>query len=222
MKLRVGHLRLILLPLCVATSMHLNGIERSNSGDEDHFRVSSSTFQNKGTLPLSMIFNIPSSANPNLNSCTVDGSPGGDQSPELSWAGVPEGTRSFVVILFDVTASFTHWGMYNISPKATGLPANAGVAGSAFGIQVSNDFGDLSYDGPCPPTTLTPLVHNYVLTVYALDTKLKELPSFGNFPPGSEALYHVLIEAGRDGHILDRASVSGFYSAAAPPGPPLE
>jgi hypothetical protein len=123
--------------------------------------------------------------------------------------------------MYDVTASFTHWGMYNVSPGTTELPANAGAAGSRFGTQVNNDFGvgDLSYDGPCPPASLTPQIHHYVFTVYALDTKLPTFPSFGQFLPGAEALYHGLISAGQGGHILDSASISGFYSAAAPPGP---
>ena len=52
--------------------------------DSDHFRVHSTTFQNGATFPLSMIFTIPSSpGGPNI--CTVDGTPGGNQSPELSW-----------------------------------------------------------------------------------------------------------------------------------------
>jgi len=55
--------------------------------------------------------------------------------------------------------------------------------------------------------------------VYALDIKLPTLPSFGDFLPGSQALYHALIAAARGGHILDSASITGFYSAAAPPGP---
>jgi len=219
MKVRPLHLTLMLLPLSLSASVPLNRAERGNPNDDDHFRLTSSTFQNKGTLPLSTIFNSPSSSNPTLNACTVDGRAGGDESPQLSWTGAPQGTRSFVVILYDRTASFTHWGMYDISPKTTSLPANAGVASSTFGTQVANDFGDLSYDGPCPPTTLTPLVHEYIFTVYALDERLPALPTFGNFTPGSEALYHALIEAGKHGHILDQASLTGFYSAAAPPGP---
>jgi Raf kinase inhibitor-like YbhB/YbcL family protein len=107
-----------------------------------------------------MILTIPSPTNPNLNGCTVDGSPGGDQSPELSWTGAPEQTRSFVVILYDESASFTHWAMYNIPARMRSLPANAGIAGSSSGLQMSNDFGDLSYDGPCPPITVVPLAHH--------------------------------------------------------------
>lgn len=221
MKPRLLYLAALLLPLGLSASLPLNTLRNLNPDREDDFRLTSSTFHSGGTLPLSMILNAPSPTNPNVNACTVEGSAGGDRSPELSWTGAPEGTRSFVVILFDVTASFTHWGMYNISSKTTSLPVNAGVAGGSFGAQVANDFGDLSYDGPCPPTTLTPLSHHYVFTLYALDTKVEALPTFGNFPPGSEALYHALIKAGKEGHILAEASDGGFYSAAAPPGPAL-
>ena len=164
------------------------------------FRVSSRTFSDGGTLPLIMVW----------NQCTAYPG-GGNQSPQLSWTNAPRGTGSFVVVAYDITASFTHWGMYNISSRSTGLPQNAGVVGSSYGVQISNDFGDLSYDGPCPPTQLNPVSHQYIFTVYALDTALPILPAFGDFSPGAEALYHALIAAGRGGHILDSASISGFF-----------
>lgn len=179
---------------------------------EHGFHLSSTTFQNGAEqLPLSMIY--PAAG------CTSNGSVGLDQSPELSWTNAPRDTRSFVVVMYDVTASFTHWGMYNISSKATGLLENTGVAGSTVGTQISNDFGDLSYDGPCPPP-VTPLAHDYVVTVYALDIELPTLPTFGVFSPGAQALYHALIAVGRDDHILATAHISGLYSAAVPPAGP--
>ena len=170
------------------------------------FEVTSTTFSSGGTLPLSMVYNAcPQYPN------------GGNMSPQLSWRGVPPHAVTYVVILYDPVASFTHWGMYNISSKTTPtpgeLPENAGVADSPYGTQIANDFGDLRYDGPCPPTQLMPVSHKYVVTVYALDEKLPTLPAMGSFPPGAEALYHALIEAGRDGHILGSASVSGFFPA---------
>lgn len=223
MKLRIGCLFTVLLTLVLLPGVRTSGAETSDSGWAHSFRVHSTTFANKTTLPLSTIATIPISSTNPANSCTLNGAPGGDQSPELSWTGVPEGTRSFVVVLYDVTASFTHWGMYNISGNATGLPENAGVANSTFGNQINNDFGfGEQYDGPCPPTGagVIPLVHRYVFTVYALDTKLPVLPAYGIFLPGAEALYHALLKAGREGHILASASITGFYSAAAPPGEP--
>ena len=209
MKFRIGTVALLssafLLAFCISSAV-------AAGPDTDHrFKVTSSTFQNGATLPLSMIY-----ANA---ACTYNGAVGADISPELSWKNAPKGTRSFVVVTYDVTASFTHWGMYNVSGDATGLPANAGVSGSSYGQQVSNDFGDLSYDGPCPPPApYTPLVHKYVFTVYALDVTLPAIPAYGDFQPGSEALYHALLKAAREDHILASASIVGLYSSAAPPG----
>lgn len=180
------------------------------------FRVSSTTFSNGTTLPLSMINNIPNSMG-TANSCTPNGAAGGDQSPELSWTHAKRGTKSFVVVVYDVTAAFTHWGMYNIPASATGLPENAGVAGSTYGDQIVNDFFSAAqYDGPCPPAGVSPDVHQYLFTVYDLDTTLT-LPWSPNFPAVAETLYQALIEAGRQRHILASASLIGLYSSTPPP-----
>lgn len=177
---------------------------------QDGFQLHSVAFPNDGTPPLSMILNNPTNG---VNSCTASGAAGGDQSPELYWTDAPLGTRSFVVVLYDTTAAFTHWGMYNISGSADGLPQNAGVAGSRFGLQVENDFAlGQEYDGPCPPAGVAPDIHNYVFTVYALSTTLT-LPSSTNFPANGETLYHALIAAGERGQILGQASLTGLYSS---------
>jgi Raf kinase inhibitor-like YbhB/YbcL family protein len=198
----------LLLTFCLAAVLSADATVAA--GPDHDFTVSSSTFKDGATLPLSAIYAD--------SGCTYNGAIGGDISPELSWKNAPRGTRTFVVVTYDVTASFTHWGMYNISGTAQGLPANAGVAGSSYGQQVANDFGDLSYDGPCPPMTLTPYVHQYVFTVYALDTALPTLPTYGDFSPGAEALYHALLKAGREDHILETASITAYYASTAPPG----
>jgi len=172
------------------------------------FQVVSATFKNDTTLPLSMVDNIVSGGS---NICSLGGSPGQDQSPQLSWTNAPRETRSFVVVAFDTTANFTHWGMYNIGADATGLAANAGVAGSTYGNQILNDFLDPNYDGPCPPSNLPPNVHHYVFTVYALGSEL-DLPSTTNFPANAETLFRALIHAAMRGDLLDSASITGFYS----------
>ena len=97
------------------------------------------------------------------------------------------GTRSYVVAMFDVTASFTHWGMYNISARTNGLPEGAGAAGSTYGAQVYNDFYLQGYDGPCPPVGVEPYSHQYVVTVYALDKEL-QLPQSAGFRPRGNPL----------------------------------
>lgn len=194
----------ILLTMCAAAALTMT------ASAQEPFHLNSNTFSNGSTLPLSTILNNPMNG---VNTCSPNGAAGGDESPQLSWSGAPRGTRSFVVVLYDVTASFTHWGMYNIAPNVTQLPQNAGVAGSSYGMQVENDFGlGQQYDGPCPPANVAPNTHKYVFTVYALATPLV-LGGSTNFPANGETLYHALIEAGEQGAILGKASLLGLYSS---------
>jgi Raf kinase inhibitor-like YbhB/YbcL family protein len=210
-KLQIGGCVLLLLLFSLSAPAQ-DGKSEGDNGDS-RFHLTSNTFENHGTLPISMINTITVNGS---NACSLDGSPGGDQSPELSWGHAKPGTRSLVVTVFDKTAAFTHWGMYNISPQATGLPENAGVAGSKFDDQIFNDFFVAAeYDGPCPPANVQPFAHRYVFTVYALDVVL-HLPSPANFPASAETLYQALIKAGQDGHILERSSIIGFYSTTPP------
>ena len=81
------------------------GVQTAPDWQHRHFEVSSATFKNNTTLPLSMIYNLIVKGS---NVCSLDGSPGGNESPELSWRNAPRNTRGFVVMAFDVTASFTH------------------------------------------------------------------------------------------------------------------
>jgi hypothetical protein len=180
---------------------------------QESFQLHSTTFSNDSTLPISMILNNQVNG---VNTCTASGAAGYDESPELFWTGAPRGTQFFAVVLYDVTASFTHWGMYNIKGNVTQLPENAGVAGSHYGLQIENDF-DLGqqYDEPCPPANVAPDTHKYVFTVYALSTKLS-LPASTNFPANAETLYQALIRVGQQGQILGEASLTGLYSSTPP------
>jgi Raf kinase inhibitor-like YbhB/YbcL family protein len=178
-------------------------------GQENAFRLFSTTFTNDSFLPISTINNNVVNG---VNGCSINGAPGGNESPELTWSGAPSVTRSYVVTAYDITAAFTHWGMYNIPPTTSTLPENAGVAGSGYGTQIVNDFFvGAEYDGPCPPANVAPFVHHYVFTVYALDVTL-QLPSSSNFPATGETLYQALIKAGENHHILASATLSGLYS----------
>jgi len=200
----------------VAASVLIAGLVGAASAQEsgwrdDGFHVKSETFENNATLPISMIDNYAVNG---VNACSANGSPGGDQSPQLSWTHARGNTRSFVVMGFDETASFTHWGMYNIAPESSSLPTNAGVSGSSYGAQIINDFGSVGYEGPCPPPNLKPVRHHYIFTVYALDIRL-ELPASADFAADAETLLHALVWAAARGHVLDSASIDGFYSTAS-------
>jgi len=196
--------------LVIGVAANLTNLARAQENQfSDAFQLTSSTFANNSTLPIETIHNIISN---NVNVCSIDGSVGQNESPALSWTNAPPGTRTFVVVDFDVTAAFTQWAMYNIPATTTQLPENAGVAGSPYGSQVMNDyFAAEQYDGPCPPTNDPPNNHRYVFTVYALDERLK-LPGSADFLPIGETLYQALIVAGRQGHILASATLTGFYS----------
>ncbi len=105
---------------------------------------------------------------------------GGNQSPQLSWSGAPEGTQSFAVTCFDPDAptgsGFWHWVVANIPANVTSLPTGAGdpAAGMmpAGALEVRTDFGKPGYGGPCPPQGAN--IHRYIFTVHAVS--LKELP----------------------------------------------
>lgn len=174
------------------------------------FQLHSRTLENGQTMPLSTVLNNPTNG---VNSCTANGEAGGDQSPDLYWTGAPFGTQSYAVVLYDVTAGFTHWGIYNVKGDLNGLPAGAGVAGSRYGTQIMNDFYlGAEYDGPCPPANVAPEAHEYVFTVYALSTKI-EVPSSTNFPANAEALFHALLHASQRGQLLAQSSLVGYFSS---------
>lgn len=108
----------------------------------------------------------------------VFGCTGGNVSPQVSWSGAPEGTKSFLVSMYDKDAptgsGWWHWVVANIPANVTELPQGAGNDASklpAGALQTPTDNGQAGYGGPCPPVGQT---HDYVITVKAL--KLDKLP----------------------------------------------
>lgn len=106
------------------------------------------------------------------------GCTGGNVSPQISWSGAPEGTKSFLVSIYDKEApsgsGWWHWVVANIPANVTELPPGAGTNATKLpsgALQTSTDFGSAGYGGPCPPVGQS---HDYVITVKAL--KIEKLP----------------------------------------------
>lgn len=108
------------------------------------------------------------------------GCTGKNLSPQLTWQGAPQGTKSYVVTMYDPDAptgsGWWHWVVANIPSDVTQLKEGAGSEGGAMpqgAISVRGDNGMPGYAGICPPKGQT---HNYVITVHALKVDKLELP----------------------------------------------
>lgn len=125
---------------------------------------------------------------------------GSNISPALFWSGAPAGTKSFALTVIDVSVKPSGWSHWIV----TGIPANVrkfdrGIVRLPKGATgVKSDFGDLSYDGPCPPTGSG--IHRYEFTIWALDTPAVTLR------PGAPAAE---IEAALGRSALAKAALSG-------------
>jgi len=121
------------------------------------------------------------------------GCKGENISPQLGWTGVPPGTKSFAVTVYDEDAptgsGWWHWLIFDIDKGIAELRSGAGDTNKQLAptgaIQSKTDFGAPGYGGPCPPPGGNP--HRYVITVYAL--KIAKLGLDQNANPAMVGFY---------------------------------
>jgi Raf kinase inhibitor-like YbhB/YbcL family protein len=127
---------------------------------------------------------------------------GGGESPEISWANIPQGTQMLVLVLDDPDApkgTFTHWIVFNIPRGASGIPrAQTAVKEIATGGQQgTNSAGDRLYFPPCPPPGPQ---HRYIFRLYALD-----------YTPGLPTADREGIETAMSGHVIGQTQVQTTF-----------
>lgn len=129
-----------------------------------------------------------------------------DVSPALAWSDVPEGTKSFALIVDDPDApdpanprmTWVHWVLYNIPATAKSLPEGVIKSDLPKGtLQGLNDWKKPGYGGPCPPIGK----HRYFHKLYALDVVLPDLGQ----PTKAK------LEKAMEGHVLAKGELLGLY-----------
>src|SRR5258708_11294027 len=110
----------------------------------------------------------------------IMGAGGEDVSPQLSWSGFPDGTRSFAVTVYDPDAptlsGFWHWAVANLPASVTELAAGVGDGSNLPGdaLTLVNDAGERRYIGAAPPPGHG--THRYYVAVHAVDVDKLDLP----------------------------------------------
>lgn len=153
-------------------------------------------------------------------------------SVPLSWANAPEGTESFVLLMYDLEyKNFIHWYVANIPNHASSIHEGAsGIAMPEGSLELdNNDWKNGFYYGPQPPISNDPTIgmngtHRYQFVLYALNSTLGiDDPAFipskivdPEFPdyPYEEYLLEDIENALGD-RVLGKASTLGTYFAEA-------
>jgi Raf kinase inhibitor-like YbhB/YbcL family protein len=123
---------------------------------------------------------------------------GENRIPPIHFEAIPEKARSLALVVDDPDApdgTFTHWLLFNVDPKIKDIKEDCVPV---MATQGRNDFGEVEYDGPKPPSG----EHRYFFKAFALDTVL----------PLSRGINRETFEREMNGHVLDSATLMGKYA----------
>lgn len=152
------------------------------------------------TLTSETLKNGDAAATPQVSG--IMGAGGEDVSPQLSWSGFPEETKSFALTVYDPDAptgsGFWHWAVVNLPASVTSLPENAGDGSELPGgaTVLRNDAGARRFIGAAPPPGHG--AHRYIAAVHALDVEKLDVgedasPAFLGFNLFQQAIARALI-----------------------------
>jgi Raf kinase inhibitor-like YbhB/YbcL family protein len=159
----------------------------------DAFTLTSTTFKDGALLPKKAGNNTAGNAN-----CV-----GENLSPQFSWSGAPEGTKSFALTLVDPEGrrglGVYHWVAYGIPPDVTSLAEGEASKPSDKYVGGKSTQGIATFSGPCPPPGPP---HHYTFVIIATDLDPKELPPGLTLPELWEKL---------NGHAKGAAGMVGLF-----------
>jgi len=120
---------------------------------------------------------------------------GQNRIPPIHLEGIPDKARSLALILDDPDApagTFNHWLLFNMDPRTHDIKEDCVPV---MATQGRNDFGEVEYGGPKPPSG----EHRYFFRAFALDTVL----------PLARGVRRTDLEKEMQDHILDSATLMG-------------
>lgn len=123
---------------------------------------------------------------------------GENKIPPIHLEDVPENARSLALVVDDPDApsgTFNHWLLFNMDPRIKDIKENCVPV---MATQGRNDFGEVEYGGPKPPSG----EHRYFFRAFALNTVL----------PLSRGTKRQDFEQELKGHVLDSATLMGKYA----------
>ncbi len=123
---------------------------------------------------------------------------GENRIPPMHLEDVPDKTRSLALIVDDPDATrggtFNHWLLFNMDPRVKDIREDSVPV---FATQGRNDFGEVEYDGPKPPSG----EHRYFFKAYALDTVL----------PLARGAQRPDLEREMKDHVIESATLMGKF-----------
>ena len=162
------------------------------------FTLTSTTFKDGTRMPVKIANKNQPGAQPNPN-CV-----GENVSPELSWSGAPEGTKSFVFTMVDPEGrgglGVFHWVAYGIPANVNSFAEGEISKPSEKYVGGKSTQGVGYFSGPCTPPGSP---HHYTFKVIATDLEPKELAPGLTLPE---------LEAKLAGHVKGAAGLVGLFT----------